>query len=268
MSSNSPDHIVAKTPLGWIIIGPAPTRDAAVKSSDTIQPRSLMVHRAHQTPVRKQHPKKRKKAVKPPKEDARPAIVLQTRNETPRIGGGTCIWHKQLNRSHAHSTAQCRHFRWTTPLNRWTAANKSRLCKTCLIDAHPLSQCPLKDQHKRCEKCEYTHGAAIGCCPLELRRIPPSPSNRNRPTSPMPQPTTAEQEPSQNGSRHQSQIQTPSEPAMKHEQPERTDPDRQSGITFSKDIWVYGSPLLMELAKTRSAQAPTQPKKSSPEPKQ
>lgn len=80
------------------------------------------------------------------------------------------IWHGHIGRRHNHYTAECRHFQFTTAYSQSKIANKSEICQTCLVDAHPLSQCSRRRGHRRCNKCHYTHSSIIKCCPHELRR--------------------------------------------------------------------------------------------------
>ena len=73
----------------------------------------------------------------------------------PSIPTQVCAWCTANNRRHSHVIADCQNFRNATQHDRWKVANKHRICKTCLIDAHPLSQCPMKGRHQRCVECNY-----------------------------------------------------------------------------------------------------------------
>ena len=57
-------------------------------------------------------------------------------------------------------------------MDQWEVANKHRLCKLCLIDNHPVRECPKKDERAnwRCDVCTYSHSNLIGCCPPEHRK--------------------------------------------------------------------------------------------------
>ena len=87
-----------------------------------------------------------------------------------------CVWCTEHKKQHNHATINCKNFKNASPHEQWKVTNKHRTCKTCLSDAHALSQCPMKRKHWRCQMCQYTHSKVMGCCPSTLKQTGPSTS--------------------------------------------------------------------------------------------
>ena len=188
---------------------------------------------------------------------------MHIRTTPPQAKTNMCIWHSQQKRSHVHSTAECRQFYHTTPYNRWKVANQTRICKTCLIDAHPFSQCPMKDMHRRCDECGYTHNDIMGCCPAELSRIvviePPKPDLKTG-RSPKVRQWLMEKCPWA--------LVSDDSPW-----PDITVINKEPRVTLAKDVWFYDTPLPNELTSSPKAMTtdqgdgrPNQTKQEQPTP--
>ena len=116
----------------------------------------------------------------------------------------------------------------------------------------------MKERHRKCEQCNYTHGAAIGCCPTELRRTTPKSSAGSNAISLKRYQDAAEQETPKDGAHRRPGHRRPAVSTQSHtpQQPAQAVPDRKPDSGLLKDVWFFDSPLPPELTNARATATP------------
>ena len=110
----------------------------------------------------------------------------------------------------------------------------------------------------RCERCDYTHGAIIGCCPVELRRHSPNHGPGHSATRTAHRRDAADQEPRKISASHRPRNGRPAAPTQVQtpQRPEQPAADRKPDSGLLKDVWFQDSPLAKELQEAYDARNP------------
>ena len=139
-SAENRSQMVAKTPLGWTLIGFPPERGLP-------------------TANRRQQKEKN--------EEETHARTMVSQEREPSF----CIVHTN---SHScapdHHTRECEDFVELSPKNKWKIVNRERICPLCIVARHPARKCPLRNGVTMCRNCHYTHAREMGCRPPETIR--------------------------------------------------------------------------------------------------
>ena len=142
-SAENNSQMVAKTPLGWTLIGSPPQKDPPPAS-------------------RRQQKGKEKKS----QEDSH-AYNFASQELDPNF----CIIHTN---SHScppdHHSRECEDFVGLSPKNKWMIVNQERICPLCITAQHLARKCPLRNGATMCQNCHYTHAREMGCRPPETIR--------------------------------------------------------------------------------------------------
>ena len=139
-SDENRSQMVAKTPLGWTLIGSPPERDLP-------------------TANRRQQKEKNKEETH--------ARTMVSQEREPNF----CIIHTNSHSNTPdHHTRECEDFVELSSKNKWMIVNKERICPLCIVAQHEARKCPLRNGVTMCQDCRYTHAREMGCRPPETIR--------------------------------------------------------------------------------------------------
>ena len=114
-SDENRSQMVAKTPLGWTLIGSPPEKDPPTAN--------------------RRQPKEKSK------EDNHARTMVSQERE-PNF----CIIHTNPhNCAPDHHTRECEDFVELSPTNKWMIVNKERICPLCIVAQHEARKCPLRN---------------------------------------------------------------------------------------------------------------------------